>query len=98
MQNKTEHRIQMLEMILRWKQSRQSQKFFCADNNIAYHIFHYWYGVYRAEQNTTGSFLPVRLTTAIQQEQITIRGTNGIELKFALTDQAIVFVKQLLQS
>lgn len=98
MQNKTEHRIQMLEVILRWKQSGHSQKAFCADNNIAYHIFHYWYGVYRSEQNTTGSFLPVKVTPVVQQEQITISGTNGIELKLALTDQAIVFVKQLLRS
>ena len=97
MQNKTEHRIDMLEMILRWKQSGRSQKFFCTDNNIAYHIFHYWYGVYRAEQNSNGSFLPLKVTTAFQQEQITISGTNGIELKFALTNHTIAFVKQLLQ-
>ena len=98
MQNKIAHRIQMLEMVTRWKQSGQSQKAFCTSNSIAYHVFHYWYGVYRAEQNTNGSFLPLKVTTAGQQEQITITGTNGIELKFALTDQSIVFVKQLLRS
>ena len=98
MQNKIEHRKEMLEMIGHWKQSGQSQKAFCTVNNVTYHIFHYWYGVYRAEQNTSGSFLPLKVTTSVQQEQITVSGTNGIQLKFALTDQSIVFVKQLLQS
>jgi len=32
MQNKIEHRLQLIKMILRWKQSDQSQKFFlCAE-------------------------------------------------------------------
>ena len=82
MQNKTEHRIQMLEMILRWKQSGQTQRAFCAGSSIAYHIFHYWYRVYRQEQNTAGSFLPLKVTTSVQQEQITISGTNRIKLNF----------------
>ena len=98
MQNKTEHRIQMLEMILRWKQSGQTQRAFCAGSSIAYHIFHYWYRVYWQEQNTAGSFLPLKVTTSVQQEQITVSGTNGIKLTFALTDQSIAFVKHLLQS
>ena len=97
MQNKTEYRIEMLEMIARWKQSGKSQKEFCANNNIAYHVFHYWYGVYRSEQNVNRSFLPLKVTAIVKQEQITISGTSGIELKFALTDQTIDFVKRLLQ-
>jgi hypothetical protein len=88
----------MLAMITRWKQSGQSQRAFCTVNNIAYPVFHYWCGVYRAKQNTNGPFLPLKVTTVVQQEQITISGTNGIELKFALTNHTIAFVKQLLQS
>ena len=60
MQNKTEHRIQMLEMILRWKQSGQTQRAFCAGSSIAYHIFHYWYRVYRQEQNTARVFFTIK--------------------------------------
>jgi len=96
MQNKEEHRAGMLQMITQWQQSGLTQKAFCTTNNIAYHVFHYWYGVYRSEANATGSFLPVNITRAANQEKITITGTNGIQVQFAFTDQSVHFLKQLL--
>jgi hypothetical protein len=98
MQNKKEHRTQMLQMITQWLQSGLSQRAFCTNNSIAYHVFHYWYGVYRADQNNTGSFLPVKITPATNHEQITIKGINGIQVKFAFNDQSVRFIKQLLLS
>ena len=47
MQSKKEHKDKKLQMISRWQQSGLTQKAFCSANNIAYHVFHYWYGVYR---------------------------------------------------
>ena len=93
-----EQRAQFLDMIKRWKQSGLSQKVFCADNNIAYHVFHYWYGVYKSEQKASGSFLPVSITRAFPQEHITISGLRGIQLQVPLTDQSVRFIKQLLLS
>lgn len=98
MQNKKEHRAELLQMITQWQQSGLTQKAFCISNNIAYHVFHYWYGVYRSTKNTTGSFLPVNITTAANHEQVTITGLNGIQVQLAFTEQSIRFVKQLLLS
>ena len=98
MQNKNEHRAQKLEMIKQWQESGLSQRAFCAAGNIAYHIFHYWYGVYRSNQNATGSFLPVKIAAPGNPEQITITGVNGLQLQFGFTDQSVRFVKQLLLS
>jgi len=98
MQNKKEHRVQMLEMITHWQQSGLTQMAFCVANNIAYHVFHYWYGVYRSAQNNTGSFLPVTITPARKHELITITGLSGIQVQFAFTDQSVRFIKQLLLS
>lgn len=98
MQNKKEHRAESLQMITQWQQSGLTQKAFCISNNITYHVFHYWYGVYRYNQNTSGSFLPVTVTTAASQEPVTIIGVNGIQVQLAFSDQSIRFVKQLLLS
>ena len=93
-----EQRTQFMEMITQWKQSGLSQKVFCAGNNIAYHVFHYWYGVYKSEQKASGSFLPISITQACTREQITISGLSGIQLQVPLTDQSVRFIKQLLLS
>ncbi len=98
MQIKKEHREKKLEMISRWQQSGLTQKAFCSANNIPYHIFHYWYGVYRSDLNSNGSFLPVNITSADIGEQITITGLSGIKLQFKPTKQSVDFIKQLLLS
>ena len=98
MQNTNEQRADMLEMITRWQDSGLTQKAYCTNNGIAYHIFHYWYGVYRANKNTTGSFVPVKITLPVNAGQVTIIGTNGIQVQLAFTDQSVQFIKQLLQS
>jgi hypothetical protein len=96
MQDKKEHRLQKLQMIDQWQQSGLSQKSFCAANGIAYHVFHYWYGVYRSDKSTSGSFLPLQIQHPKNDQQITITGINGIQLQVPFTDQAVCFVKQLL--
>ena len=93
-----EQRAQFLAMIKQWQQSGLSQKVFCADNNIAYHVVHYWYGVYKSEQKSTGTFLPVSITGPAVHEQITLKGDSGIELQLPMTDQSVRFIKQLLLS
>ena len=96
MQNKKEQRAQMMVMITEWQASGMKQRDYCVANNVAYHVFHYWYGVYRANKTDTGSFLSVKVTTASCKEQITIVGLSGIKVQIVLTEQSIGFVKQLL--
>lgn len=43
MQTKEQLRQQKLAMIEDWHRSGLSQKQYCLEHNIAYHIFHYWY-------------------------------------------------------
>lgn len=96
MQNKQEQREQMMLMITNWQSSGLTQRAFCSTNHIAYHVFHYWYGVYRVNNTDTGSFLPVKVTSAVSKDQITIIGISGIKIQLPFTDQSIGFVKQLL--
>jgi len=98
MQSKKEQREQMMVMITDWQSSGLKQRAYCAANKVAYHVFHYWYGVYRANKTDTGSFLPVQVTTTASKEPITIIGVSGIQIQIPLTEQSIVFVKQLLLS
>ena len=41
----------MFKVISSWKQSGLSQKAYCQQNNIRYHVFHYWYKRYRHQQS-----------------------------------------------
>jgi hypothetical protein len=41
---------QMFQVIEKWKKSGQSQQAYCKEQGIRYHVFHYWYKIYRDEQ------------------------------------------------
>lgn len=43
MQDKQQQRQQKLAMIADWQQSGLSQKQYCQQHHVAYHVFHYWY-------------------------------------------------------
>lgn len=38
---------QMFNMIVSWQQSGLTQKSFCKQHDIVYHVFHYWYRRFR---------------------------------------------------
>jgi hypothetical protein len=42
-------REQMFASIASWQSSELSQKQWCQDQGITYHVFHYWYRKYRDE-------------------------------------------------
>jgi hypothetical protein len=98
MQDKKDQRLKLMEMIPQWQKSGLTQKEFCATNNIAYHVFHYWYGVYRTKQKSTDSFIPVKIRPALNNEPIILTGTSGLEVRLPFTDHSIRFIKQLLLS
>ena len=66
MQNKEEVRQQMFAMIMQWRQSGLSQKAWCQQSGIAYHVFHYWYKRYRDTKITsqTSSFTELKVQPA----------------------------------
>ncbi len=53
---------QMFSMILSWQQSGLSQKIYCEQHQIRYHVFHYWYRRYKDTQTpkTELGFVPLR--------------------------------------
>jgi hypothetical protein len=49
-------REQMFASIASWQSSELSQKQWCQDQGITYHVFHYWYRKYRDEHpESTGN-------------------------------------------
>src|SRR4249919_1323075 len=66
MQSKEEARQQMFAMIMQWQQSGLSQKAWCRQSGIAYHVFHYWYKRYRDTNNTSrmSSFTELKVQPA----------------------------------
>src|SRR5436309_15939957 len=58
---------QMFGLIGCWKQSNLSQKAWCEQNQIRYHVFHYWYKRYRNKQSGSpeASFIPLTVKPSL---------------------------------
>ena len=81
MESKQQIRDQHFAMITLWKQSGQTQKQFCLQNNITYHVFHYWYKVYRDQQSAGGSFVTLNLA-APHRANVELHLTDGRRIIF----------------
>lgn len=55
MQSNPQIRQQMFSLITHWQQSGLTQKAYCDQQAIKYHVFHYWYKCYRDEQAGVGT-------------------------------------------
>lgn len=53
----------MFNYIDQWQQSDLSQKAFCNQINLPYHIFHYWFKRYRNKENQPSSFIKLNVST-----------------------------------
>ena len=51
MVSKEQVKQQMFDKISAWQQSGLTQKAYCRQNNIAYHVFHYYYRRFRLIEN-----------------------------------------------
>lgn len=62
-------RAQMFSTILNWQQSGLSQKAYCQQNDIRYHVFHYWYKSYRDKHKSladnNSSFIPLQIKSCL---------------------------------
>jgi hypothetical protein len=64
MENNEEVKKQMFAHIDHWKSGNQSQKSYCIDHNIRYHVFHYYFKRYRevqADRKDARSFVRLQL-------------------------------------
>src|SRR5690349_14306368 len=86
MQDKEQVRRQNLSMVESWRQSGLSQKQYCLQNKIAYHVFHYWYKRYRDRQSTNQSnpkaFIPVTIDTVSSTAYVELQFPNGKKILF----------------
>lgn len=78
---------EMLAMIESWKQSGLSQKAYCEQNNIRYHVFHYWYKRYRHQQSAVNkdTFIPINVkpsTFSLSNSAIEILLPDGKRILF----------------
>jgi len=87
MQNR-ETEQQMFNMLTHWQQSGISQKLYCEQHGIRYHVFHYWYKRFRVSQagsKNEGTFIPVQIklpVTTGKNACIELLLTDGRRLLF----------------
>jgi hypothetical protein len=69
---KTDNKKAMFKLIEQWKESGLSQKIFCEQLQIRYHVFHYWYKRYKtmngAEVNTVSAFVPLHISQTVSTD------------------------------
>jgi hypothetical protein len=62
MLSKEQVKNEMFGKISAWQQSGLTQKAFCQQHNIAYHVFHYYYRRFRGkEKDKPASFIKLQL-------------------------------------
>jgi hypothetical protein len=85
MQSKEKEAVkqQMFDNIDRWQQSGMTQKAFCQQVNLAYHVFHYWYRRYRiTESKPASSFIRLGVCTPSASSSIELVLPDGKRLLF----------------
>jgi hypothetical protein len=81
-------REQMYAHIEQWKQSGLSQKVYCEQQAVKYHVFHYWYKLYRdqrqhqAAPEPLATFIPLTLSTSSATAFVELHLSGGQRLVF----------------
>src|SRR3954465_10128900 len=84
-------REQMYAHIEQWKQSGLSQKVYCEQQAVKYHVFHYWYKLYRdqhqqaapePEPKRSATFIPLMLSTSSATAFVELHLSSGQRLVF----------------
>ena len=68
MQKNPEVKTQMFAHIAEWQSTGQTQKAYCIDHRIPYHVFHYWFKVYRDQhsvnQQPASAFVKLKVASS----------------------------------
>ena len=83
---------QMYAHIEQWKQSGLSQKVYCEQQAVRYHVFHYWYKLYRDQHQQTAphqppsklsaAFIPLTLSASPTTAFVELHLSSGHRLVF----------------
>ena len=85
MRSNEQVRQQMFNHIVQWQRSNLSQKTYCIQNNIAYHVFHYWYKCYRSENgisHESSSFVQLKVQPSSSIPVIELLLNDGKRILF----------------
>lgn len=84
MLSKEQVKNEMFDKISSWQQSGLTQKAFCEQHKIAYHVFHYYYGRFRVKENDKPSFIKLKLpsNTLSASAQVELILPDGRRLLF----------------
>ena len=85
MENSEEVKRQMFSHIDQWKNSNQSQKSYCIDHNIRYHVFHYYFKRYREAHDgrkDAHSFVKLKVDESIRAAHVELILPDGKRLVF----------------
>ena len=74
----------MFLVIEGWKKSGLSQMEDCKEQGIRYHVFHYWYKVYRDEQQASANPPSSFIELQVQAEDTTIATTTATNVELVL--------------
>ena len=96
MQSKEEVQQQMFGYIDQWQQGGLTQKVFCRQANLPYHIFHYWYKRYRMRENKPAStFIKLGVSSVSASSHTELVLADGRRLLFH-QPVAIDYLKALI--
>ena len=83
MHKSEEIKQQLFDKIVQWQQSGLTQKAFCQQNNIAYHVFHYYYGRFRIKENeSSSSFIKLQVASGYVSTHTELLLPDGKRLLF----------------
>jgi transposase-like protein len=86
MQNNQEVKKQMFTFIGQWENSSQSQKAFCHEHDVRYHVFHYWLKRYRQDhqgkKGKPSSFVKLQVTQSASTQHAELILPDGKRLVF----------------
>ena len=94
-QERIQRQDQMFSFIEQWKQSNLPQNTFCKEQGITYTTFYYWLKRFRLQQEETGGFMSMRVTST-RENQIEIRYPNGVVIQIPSTI-GLSALKQLIR-
>ena len=70
MQNSHPVKDQMFALIKKWEDSDLSQKAYCEQTDIRYHVFHYWYRRYKTALSGNASTSPSFVALKVDPFQV----------------------------
>jgi hypothetical protein len=86
----------MFDKILQWQQSGLTQKAFCEQQGIAYHVFHYYYKRFRDKENIgSHKFIKLHVTPGNVLTNMELVYPDGKRLLFH-QDVSVDFLKALI--